>query len=162
MSQRIAERLNLNFPLMLRLISKAKLSHPKITQGEAKVKEVKTSTNFHRLRPTVAQMPQTPLSPNPIAEEVRERIKKTSATSRRERVPLKELENVKLRATLDILNPRPQEGLNKIFSSKFKQPKLRLSLLGKYFLSKILMIGVHKNSFGHRECCQCFSVLIKA
>ncbi|KAI5668867.1 hypothetical protein M9H77_18720 [Catharanthus roseus] len=25
--------------------------------------------------------------------------------------------------TLDILNPRLQEGLNKIFSSKFKQPK---------------------------------------
>ncbi|KAI5650460.1 hypothetical protein M9H77_36465 [Catharanthus roseus] len=40
------------------------------------------------------------------------------------KVPLKGHENIKLLATLDILNPRPQEGLNKIFSSKFKQPKL--------------------------------------
>ncbi|KAI5658016.1 hypothetical protein M9H77_26809 [Catharanthus roseus] len=48
---------------------------------------------------------------------------KTNVISRREKVPLKGLENVKLLATLDILNPRPQEGLNKIFSSKFKQPK---------------------------------------
>ncbi|KAI5650200.1 hypothetical protein M9H77_36205 [Catharanthus roseus] len=47
-----------------------------------------------------------------------ERTNKTSVTSRREKVPLKGLENVKLLATLDILNPRPQEGLNKIFSSK--------------------------------------------
>ncbi|KAI5676090.1 hypothetical protein M9H77_07042 [Catharanthus roseus] len=52
-----------------------------------------------------------------------ERTNKTSLTSRREKVPLKRLENVKLLATLDILNPRPQEGLNKIFSSKFKKPK---------------------------------------
>ncbi|KAI5664123.1 hypothetical protein M9H77_23446 [Catharanthus roseus] len=48
---------------------------------------------------------------------------KTSVTSRRVKVPSKELENVKLLATLDILNPRPQEGVNKILSSKFKQPK---------------------------------------
>ncbi|KAI5676226.1 hypothetical protein M9H77_07176 [Catharanthus roseus] len=48
---------------------------------------------------------------------------KTSVTSRREKVPLKGLENVKLLATLDILNPTTQEVLNKIFSSKFKQPK---------------------------------------
>ncbi|KAI5664040.1 hypothetical protein M9H77_23363 [Catharanthus roseus] len=48
---------------------------------------------------------------------------KTSVTSRREKVPLKGFENDKLLATFDILNPRPQEGLNKIFSSNFKQPK---------------------------------------
>ncbi|KAI5668710.1 hypothetical protein M9H77_18563 [Catharanthus roseus] len=54
---------------------------------------------------------------------VSERTNKTSVTSRREKVPLKGLENIKLLASLDILNPRPQEGLKKIFSSKFKQPK---------------------------------------
>ncbi|KAI5652384.1 hypothetical protein M9H77_29571 [Catharanthus roseus] len=40
---------------------------------------------------------------------MRERTKKTCVTGRREKVPLKGLENVKLLATLDILNPRPQE-----------------------------------------------------
>ncbi|KAI5664205.1 hypothetical protein M9H77_23528 [Catharanthus roseus] len=54
---------------------------------------------------------------------VRERTNKTNVTSRREKVPWKGLENVKLLAPLVILNPRPQEGLNKIFSSKFKEPK---------------------------------------
>ncbi|KAI5649850.1 hypothetical protein M9H77_35855 [Catharanthus roseus] len=53
------------------------------------------------------------------------RTNKPSVTSRREKVSLKGLENVKPLATLDILNPRAQEGLNKIFSSKFKQPKVR-------------------------------------
>ncbi|KAI5667176.1 hypothetical protein M9H77_17029 [Catharanthus roseus] len=56
-------------------------------------------------------------------QEVRERTNKTSVTSRKAKVPLKGLEKVKLLASLDILNPRPQEGLNKILSSKFKQPK---------------------------------------
>ncbi|KAI5675746.1 hypothetical protein M9H77_06696 [Catharanthus roseus] len=42
----------------------------------------------------------------------------------KKKVPLKGLENVKLQATMDISNPRPQEGLNKIFSSNFKQPKV--------------------------------------
>ncbi|KAI5675891.1 hypothetical protein M9H77_06841 [Catharanthus roseus] len=46
--------------------------------------------------------------------------------SRREKVPLRGLENVKLLVTLDILNPRLQEGLNKIISSKFKQPKAKI------------------------------------
>ncbi|KAI5657880.1 hypothetical protein M9H77_26673 [Catharanthus roseus] len=59
-----------------------------------------------------------------FVQEVRERTYKTSVTRRREKVPLKGLEYVKLLATLDVLNPRPQEGLNKIFSSKFKQPKV--------------------------------------
>ncbi|KAI5682361.1 hypothetical protein M9H77_03589 [Catharanthus roseus] len=48
---------------------------------------------------------------------------KGGITGLEEKVPLKGLENVKLLATLDILNPRPQEGLNKTFSSKFKKPK---------------------------------------
>ncbi|KAI5666891.1 hypothetical protein M9H77_16744 [Catharanthus roseus] len=55
---------------------------------------------------------------------MRERTNRTSVTSRREKVPLKVLENVKRLATLDILNPRSQEGSNEIFSSKFKQHKL--------------------------------------
>ncbi|KAI5667248.1 hypothetical protein M9H77_17101 [Catharanthus roseus] len=42
---------------------------------------------------------------------VRERTNKTSITSRKEKVPLIGLEIVKLLATLDILNPRPQEAL---------------------------------------------------
>ncbi|KAI5676938.1 hypothetical protein M9H77_07888 [Catharanthus roseus] len=62
---------------------------------------------------------------------VRERTNKTSVTSRREKVPLKELGNVKLLATLDILNPRPQEGLKKLFSSKFKQPKSTSQYIAK-------------------------------
>ncbi|KAI5671007.1 hypothetical protein M9H77_11371 [Catharanthus roseus] len=57
--------------------------------------------------------------------------KKISVTSRREKVPLKGLENVKLLATLDILNPRPQEDLNKIFSSNFKQPKITSQYIAK-------------------------------
>ncbi|KAI5649703.1 hypothetical protein M9H77_35708 [Catharanthus roseus] len=47
---------------------------------------------------------------------------KISSKNRRKKVSLKGLENAKLLATLDILNPKTQEGLNKIFSSKFKQP----------------------------------------
>ncbi|KAI5658090.1 hypothetical protein M9H77_26883 [Catharanthus roseus] len=54
-------------------------------------------------------------------------MNKTSVTSGKEKVPLIGLENVKLLATLDILNSRPQEGLNKIFSSKFKQPKVAIN-----------------------------------
>ncbi|KAI5667395.1 hypothetical protein M9H77_17248 [Catharanthus roseus] len=54
---------------------------------------------------------------------MRERTNKTSITSRRQKVPLKGFENIKLLATLDILHPGPQEGLNKIFSSMFNQPK---------------------------------------
>ncbi|KAI5676651.1 hypothetical protein M9H77_07601 [Catharanthus roseus] len=64
------------------------------------------------------------------AKHVRKRTNKTSVTSRREKVPLKGLENVKLLATLDILNPRPQEGLNEIFSSKFNEGILMISRLG--------------------------------
>ncbi|KAI5672357.1 hypothetical protein M9H77_12721 [Catharanthus roseus] len=56
---------------------------------------------------------------------MRERTNKTIVTSIKEKVPLKGLENVKLLATLDILNPRPKKGLKKFFSSKVKQSKMK-------------------------------------
>ncbi|KAI5676472.1 hypothetical protein M9H77_07422 [Catharanthus roseus] len=75
-----------------------------------------------------AEKPGTPSSFD-YFEISNERTNKTSVTSRREKVPLEGLENVKLLATLDILNPRPQEGLNKIFFSKFKKPKAAYCIL---------------------------------